>query len=67
MLCIIIKMIDYLDDAKDAYNEYSKYYKGSYDEFIKMRVELVNNFDITYFAPYGLIDSNIEDIIFTTS
>jgi hypothetical protein len=56
----------YLDDAEEEYNEFSKYYNGSFDEFIKMRVELVNKYDITYFAPYGLNDSNIEDIILTT-
>jgi hypothetical protein len=59
-------MIDYLDDGEIAYLEYSKYYDGMLEEFIKSRFELVNNYDIPYFAPCGLINYDDDHIIFAT-
>lgn len=59
-------MIDYLDDAENAYLEYSKYYDGTLEEFIKSRFELVNNNDVVYFAPCGLIDNDDDNIILAT-
>lgn len=57
-------MIEYLEDAKDDYKDFSKYYDSTFKEFLKSRFDLVDKFDILYFAPCGLIDN--DDIIFTT-
>jgi hypothetical protein len=54
----------YLENAKDDYKDFSKYYDGTFKEFIKSRFDLVDKFDVVYFAPCGLIDN--DDIIFTT-
>ena len=58
-------MIDYIEEEA-AYLEYSKYYDGTLDEFIKSRFELVNNYDIPYFVPCDLINADENNIIVAT-
>ncbi len=58
-------MIDYIEE-ESAYLEYSKYYDGSLEEFIKSRFELVEKFDAVYFAPCDLINNDDDNIILAT-
>ena len=58
-------MIHYIE-KEAAFLEYSKYYDGSLQEFIKSRFELVKNYDDIYFMPFDLINNNDDKIILAT-
>jgi hypothetical protein len=54
-------MIDYIEEEA-AHLEYSKYYNGTLEEFIKSRFDVVINCDMVYLSPLINI-SNDNNII----